>query len=154
MFLVCFRHKSTVREKSMGLFDSITSQITGAFSAPNAAGGADWMGVIGNLIHNPQTGGLQGLIQSFQDKGLGGVVSSWVGTGENLPISAEQLTSVLGQNHLQEMAQKVGLPVDGLAEKLSGLLPQVVDQLTPNGEMPQAGSLQAQGMDMLGGLLK
>ena len=78
----------------MGLLDSIAGQVTGALGGQNAAGGADWMGVISNLINNPQTGGLQGLIQSFQDKGLGGLVSSWVGTGENLPISAEQLTSV------------------------------------------------------------
>jgi len=138
----------------MGLLDSIAGQVTGALGGQNTAGGADWMGVISNLINNPQTGGLQGLIQSFQDKGLGGVVASWVGTGENLPISAEQLTSVLGSSHLQEMAQKVGLPVDGLTEKLSGLLPQVVDQLTPNGKMPEEGGLQAQGMSMLAGLLK
>jgi len=138
----------------MGLLDSIAGQVTGALGGQNTAGGADWMGVISNLINNPQTGGLQGLIQSFQDKGLGGVVASWVGTGENLPISAEQLTSVLGSSHLQEMAQKVGLPVDGLTEKLSGLLPQVVDQLTPNGKMPEDGGLQAQGMSMLAGLLK
>jgi len=138
----------------MGLLDSIAGQVTGALGGQNAAGGADWMGVISNLINNPQTGGLQGLIQSFQDKGMGGLVSSWVGKGENLPISAEQLTSVLGSSHLQEMAQKVGLPVDGLTEKLSGLLPQVVDQLTPNGKMPEDGGLQAQGMSMLAGLLK
>jgi len=138
----------------MGLLDSIAGQVTGALGGQNTAGGADWMGVISNLINNPQTGGLQGLIQSFQDKGLGGVVASWVGTGENLPISAEQLTSVLGSSHLQEMAQKVGLPVDGLTEKLSGLMPQVVDQLTPNGKMPEEGGLQAQGMSMLAGLLK
>jgi len=138
----------------MGFLDSITSQVTGALGGQNAAGGTDWMGLVGSLINNPQTGGLQGLIQSFQDKGLGGVVASWVGTGENLPISAEQLTSVLGSSHLQEMAQKVGLPVDGLTEKLSGLLPQVVDQLTPNGKMPEDGGLQAQGMSMLAGLLK
>jgi len=137
----------------MGLFDSIAGQVTGALGGGNAAGGADWMGVIGQLIHNPQTGGLQGLVQSFQDKGLGGVVSSWIGTGENLPISAEQLSSVLGQSQLQEMAQKAGLPVEGLTEKLSGLLPQVVDQLTPNGALPE-GHLLSQGMDMLGGLLK
>ena len=138
----------------MGLLDSIAGQVTGALGGQNAAGGADWMGVIGNLINNPQTGGLQGLIQSFQDKGLGGVVSSWVGTGENLPISADQLTSVLGSSHLQAMAQKVGLPVEGLTEKLSGLLPQVVDQLTPNGKVPEAGGLLAQGMGMLGGFTK
>ena len=82
------------------------------------------------------------------------MVSSWVGTGENVPISAEQLTSVLGSSHLQVMAQKVGLPVDGLAEKLSGLLPQVVDQLTPTGSVPEEGGWFAQGMGMLDGLLK
>jgi uncharacterized protein YidB (DUF937 family) len=137
----------------MGLLDSIAGQITGALSGQNAAGGTDWMGVIGNLINDPQTGGLQGLIQSFKDKGLGGVVSSWIGTGENLPISAEQLTSVLGQGRLQEMTQKVGLPVDGLTEKLTSLLPQLVHQLTPSGSVPE-GDLLSEGMGMLGGLLK
>ena len=138
----------------MGLLERFASQVTGALGGQNAAGGADWMGVIGNLINNPQTGGLQGLIQSFKDKGLDGVVSSWIGTGENLPISAEQLTSVLGSSHLQEMAQKIGLPVDGLAEKLSGLPPQVVDQLTPTGSVPEEGGLLAQGMGMLGSFMK
>ena len=137
----------------MGLLDSITSQVTGTLGGQNAAGGTDWMGVIGNLINNPQTGGLQGLIQSFKDKGLGGVVSSWIGTGENLPISAEQLTSVLGQGRLQEMMQKVGLPVDGLTEKLTSLLPQLMHQLTPSGSVPE-GDLLSEGMGMLGGLLK
>jgi uncharacterized protein YidB (DUF937 family) len=84
---------------------------------------------------------------------LGGVVSSWIGTGENLPISAEQLTSVLGQGRLQEMAQKVGLPVDGLTEKLTSLLPQLMHQLTPSGSVPE-GDLLSEGMGMLGGLLK
>lgn len=137
----------------MGLLEGIANQLTGALGGGNAAGGTDWMGLINNLVNNPQTGGLQGLVQSFQDKDLGGVISSWIGTGENLPISAEQLTSVLGQSNLQEMAQKAGLPVDGLSEKLSGLLPQVVDQLTPNGTLPE-GNLLSQGMDMLGGLMK
>ena len=138
----------------MSLLDSITSQVTGALGGQNAAGGADWMGVIGNLINNPQTGGLQGLIQSFKDKGLGGVVSSWVGAGENLPISSEQLTSVLGQSNLQEMAQKVGLPVEGLTEKLTSLLPQVVNQLTPTGSVPEEGDLLSKGMGMLSSFLK
>jgi hypothetical protein len=92
-WFVFVKHQSSVREKIMGLLDSIASQVTGALGGQNPAGGPDW-GLIGSLINNPQTGGLQGLNQSFQDKGLGGVVSSWVGTGENLPISAEQLTSV------------------------------------------------------------
>ena len=140
----------------MGLLDSIAGQVTGALdgtSNTGATGNTDWMGLIGGLINNPQTGGLQGLVQSFQDKGLGGIVSSWVGTGQNLPISAEQITSVFGQGHLQDMAQKMGLPVDGLSEQLSGLLPQVVDKLTPGGSVPE-GDLLSQGMGLLGGLFK
>ena len=111
------------------------------------------MGVIGNLINNPQMGGLQGLVQSFHDKGLGAVVSSWVGTGANLPISADQLTSVLGHGALQEMAQKVGLPVEGLSAQLSSLLPQVIDKITPNGSLPD-GDLLSKGMGLLGNFLK
>jgi uncharacterized protein YidB (DUF937 family) len=85
----------------MSLLDSIKSQVTGALGGQNAAGGADWMGVIGNLINNPQTGGLQ-----------------------------------------------------GLAEKLSGLLPQVVNQLTPIGCVPEQGDLLSKGMGMLSSFLK
>jgi uncharacterized protein YidB (DUF937 family) len=137
----------------MGLLDSIAGQVTGVLGGQIAAGKTDWMGVISNLIHDPQIGGLQGLVHSFKDKGLGGVVSSWVGTGENLPISAEQLTSVLGQSRLQEMAQKLGLPVEGLTEKLASLLPQLVNQLTPTGNL-QESDLLSKGIGMLGGLLK
>jgi uncharacterized protein YidB (DUF937 family) len=137
----------------MGLLDSIAGQVAGAMGAQGTAGGQDVMGMIGQLINNPQMGGLQGLVQAFHDKGLGAIVSSWVGTGGNLPISAEQITSVLGHGSLQEMAQKVGLPVEGLSAQLSSMLPQVIDKLTPNGSLPD-GDLLSKGMGMLSGLLK
>lgn len=137
----------------MGLFDAIAGQVAVALGGQTTAGGQDLMGVIGNLINNPQMGGLQGLVQSFHDKGLGAVVSSWVGTGANLPISADQLTSVLGHGALQEMAQKVGLPVEGLSAQLSSLLPQVIDKITPNGSLPE-GDLLSKGMGLLGNFLK
>lgn len=137
----------------MGLFDAVAGQVAGALGGHTTTGGQDLMGVIGNLINNPQIGGLQGLVQAFHDKGLGGIVSSWVGSGANLPISVEQLTSVLGHGSLQDMAQKVGLPVEGLSEQLSSLLPQVIDKITPNGSLPD-GDLLSKGMGLLGGLLK
>lgn len=137
----------------MGLLDSIAGQVAGAMGAQGTAGGQDVMRMIGQLINNPQMGGLQGLVQAFHDKGLGAIVSSWVGTGGNLPISAEQITSVLGHGSLQEMAQKVGLPVEGLSAQLSSMLPQVIDKLTPNGSLPD-GDLLSKGMGMLSGLLK
>jgi hypothetical protein len=137
----------------MGLFDNIAGQVAGALSGQTPTGGQDLMGLVGNLINNPQMGGLQGWIQAFQDKELGGIVSSWVGTGDNLPISAEQLASVLDSRTLQDMAQQAGLPVQGLTEQLAGLLPQVIDKITPNGSLPQ-GDMLSQGLGMLGGLFK
>ena len=107
-----------------------------------------------HLINNPQTGGLQGLIQSFQQGGLGDIVNSWVSSGQNLPISAEQIQSVLGGSGLQELAAKLGISPAQASGSLAEMLPQMVDKMTPNGEVPQGGDLLSQGMDLLkkGGL--
>jgi uncharacterized protein YidB (DUF937 family) len=93
-------------------------------------------------VNSPQVGGISGLQKMFQDKGLGGIVSSWVGTGQNLPISADQLQSVLHSGALQQVAQKAGIDPSQLTSMMSTLLPHVVDQLTPNGQVPDAGALQ------------
>jgi uncharacterized protein YidB (DUF937 family) len=106
------------------------------------------------MINNPQSGGLGGLLQSFQQGGLGDVVNSWVSTGQNLPISPEQIQSVLGGGKLQEIAAQLGVSTEQASGSLADLLPQVVDKLTPNGQVPESGDLLAQGLDMLkkGGL--
>ncbi|MEY2842765.1 MAG: hypothetical protein RI920_802, partial [Pseudomonadota bacterium] len=76
----------------MGLLDSIAGQVLGSLGNGGAANSAPGglMDVVGNLLNNQQ-GGLSGLISAFEQNGLGNVVASWVGTGQNLPISAEQL---------------------------------------------------------------
>lgn len=136
----------------MGLFDSIAGQVAGALGggAPGQQGGL--LEVVTGLINNPQTGGLQGLIQTFEQKGLGNVISSWVGTGQNLPISAEQLQSVLGNEQVQAMAQKLGLSPQDISSHLSQLLPQVVDKVTPDGTVPQGGDALQSAIGMLCGL--
>ena len=106
-----------------------------------------------SLINNPQTGGLQGLIAAFQDKGLGDLVSSWVGTGQNLPISPEQLQSVLGSGQIGQIAQQLGLSSQEVSGQLSALLPQVIDGITPNGQVPEGDAMQ-NALGMLSGLLK
>jgi uncharacterized protein YidB (DUF937 family) len=107
------------------------------------------------LSSDGQLGGLQGLIAKFQQGGLGDVVASWVGTGENLPITGEQLSGVLGQDALAGLASKFGVNTSELAGQLSNVLPGVVDKLTPNGNMPAAGLGNGGDlMGMLGGLLK
>jgi uncharacterized protein YidB (DUF937 family) len=96
-----------------------------------------------------QPRGLSGLVQSFHDKGLGGLVTSWVGTGQNLPISADQIQHVLGSTQVQQLAAKVGISPGAASSQLSQLLPTIVDKLTPNGEMPQQGNLMEMGLNLL-----
>ena len=104
---------------------------------------------------NNQPGGLSGLVQQFHDKGMGGLVTSWVSTGHNLPISADQIQHVLGSEQVKELAAKAGISPDVVSSHLSELLPMLVDKLTPNGQVPQAsGSLLESGLSMLKGLAK
>ena len=96
-----------------------------------------------------QPGGLSGLVQQFHDKGLGGLVSSWVSTGQNLPISADQIQHVLGNEQVKELAAKAGIPTDMAGSSLAQLLPMLVDKLTPNGQIPETSSLLESGLSML-----
>lgn len=134
----------------MGLFD----QVVGALAGGESASQGDLLQSVMQLINNPQTGGLQGLIQSFQQGGLGEIVNSWVSSGQNLPISGEQLQSVLGGSALQDIAARLGMSPELASGSLAQLLPQLIDTMTPNGQVPEGGDLLAQGMDMLkkGGL--
>ena len=134
----------------MGLLDSVV----GALAGGQSGGSNPLLNIVMQLINNPQTGGLGGLVQSFQQGGLGNIVNSWVSTGQNLPISAEQIQAVLGGGKLQEIAAQLGVSTEQASGGLADLLPQLVDKLTPNGQVPEGGDMLAQGLDMLkkGGL--
>lgn len=137
--------------KPMGLLD----QVVGALAGSQSGGGNNaLLDIVMQLINNPQTGGLGGLVQSFQQGGLGELVNSWVSTGQNLPVSGEQLQSVLGGDLLGKIAAQLGTSTEQASGSLADLLPGVIDHLTPNGQLPQGGDLLAQGLDMLkkGGL--
>lgn len=116
----------------MGLLDSILG----------GAGGNDGTGIgaITDLL-GAQEGGLGGLIGAFEKNGLGGLASSWVGKGENLPISAEQIQSVLSSGMLADFAARLGVDPQQAAGTLAQVLPQVIDKLTPDGQAPGAGGL-------------
>ena len=123
----------------MGLLDSI-SQIAGQALASSGNGQSGLLqGILGMVSQQP--GGLAGLIQAFQSKGLGDVAASWVGTGANLPISPDQLQNVLGSDAVSSLASKFGLSSEDVSGRLSELLPQVVDKLTPNGQVEDGASL-------------
>lgn len=136
----------------MGLFDQVVGAVMSGQTAEGAAN--PLLAGIMQLVNDPQTGGLAGLIQAFQNGGLGEVAKSWVSTGQNLPISAEQIQSVLGSSGLlQNLASQFGLSSEQVSGQLAELLPQVVDKLTPNGTLPESNDLVAQGLDLLKGKL-
>lgn len=84
-------------------------------------------------------GGLGDLLQQFQRAGLGDVMASWIGTGQNAPISPGQLGQVLGDDFVAGLAQRTGAAPDDLLGQLSQLLPQMVDRATPEGRVPDDG---------------
>jgi uncharacterized protein YidB (DUF937 family) len=128
---------SVRQEKTMGILDSVV----GAFNS--ARGGAGATGTTGAIVsevlvmlQNKQGGGLNGLVQAFENGGLGHLVQSWVGSGQNLPVSPDQINNVLGSSGvLARIAQATGLQQSDVEQRLSGLLPQIVDHLTPNGQI-------------------
>ena len=135
----------------MGLLDSVV----GALAGGQSGGSNPLLNIVMQMISNPQSGGLGGLVQSFQQGGLGDIMNSWVSNGQNLPISAEQIQAVLGGGRLQDNASQLGVSTEQASGSLAELLPQMVDKLTPNGQIPEGGGdLLAQGLDMLkkGGL--
>ena len=127
----------------MGLLDSVLGSAMGALQGggQGGAGGDVLMQVIGSLLQGQggaggAAGGLGALLQQLQQGGLGDAAQSWVSTGPNLPVSADQLQSALGADRIDALAQQVGLPAGDLSSQLAQFLPQVVDQLTPGGQLP------------------
>ncbi len=101
-------------------------------------------------------GGIGDLIQGFQKNGLGDVVQSWIGSGANLPVDASQIEQVFGADALSQLSQQTGMRGADLSGQLAQVLPQIVDRLTPNGQVPQGGlgdlgSLMGMLQGVLGG---
>ena len=125
----------------MGLLDDVLGMAGLGGNAAQSPQHAGTLSMIMDFINSPQVGGIAGLQKMFQEKGLGNIVSSWIGTGENLPISPDALHNVLQGGGLQDLAAKAGIDPTQLSGMFSQLLPHVVDKLTPNGQVPDAGAL-------------
>ncbi|BDT70251.1 hypothetical protein os1_44440 [Comamonadaceae bacterium OS-1] len=159
----------------MGLLDSVLGAVlnNGQQQAQPQGGlgglGGGLGGIIGMLASNPQLiqvvtgmlsnngghGGLGGLADKFGQAGMGDVLASWVGGGQNQPISGDQLGNVLGSDALAGIAAKLGLEPGEAAGQLAQVLPGLVDHLTPNGQAPQGGLGDSSDLfGMLGGLLQ
>ena len=116
----------------MGLFDSLTKAVSGILGQ---AASEALPGLIQNALNSEQIGGLSGVLEKLQQAGLGEQVNSWLGNGENLPISAEQLKSVLSEEHVRQISEMIGISPDTALEQLAQYLPGVVDRLSPTGKL-------------------
>lgn len=122
----------------MGLLDSLLSGLAGPAGGGQAANPLLQL-ALQMLAGQGQAGGLGSLISQFQQAGYGQQMDSWISTGQNLPISPEQLMQVFGQGQLQQMAASSGMDVGQLSGGLSELLPQLIDRMTPAGQVPAGG---------------
>ena len=139
----------------MGLLDQLAGQVLGSLAGgggqqQGGGGQAALLQLVMSLLQGQGGQGAQGgqldlggllggLVARFGEAGLGDQASSWVSTGQNLPVSAEQIGQVFGNSALGDMAAQLGMPSEQVAGHLANLLPQVVDGLTPGGQLPGAG---------------
>lgn len=124
----------------MGLLDGLLGA-AGPLLGGQGQRGSPLLGSLLGMLG--QSGGLAGLVQAFEQAGLGHVAGSWVGTGQNAPVSPQQVQQALGPQ-VQQLAQQHGMTTDAVSSALSQLLPGLVDHLTPGGQLPSGGGLQQQ----------
>ncbi|MBK8092359.1 MAG: DUF937 domain-containing protein [Verrucomicrobiaceae bacterium] len=137
----------------MGLLDSLAKNVLGGMLGGNSGGQQqDPAAMLSGLLN--QSGGLQGLMGQFQKAGLGDQFSSWVGTGENQPVNADQVQNALGGDAIQGLASKLGLNAGSLTPLLAQFLPLVIDKLTPKGQIEQNEPGADQLQNVLGSVMK
>jgi uncharacterized protein YidB (DUF937 family) len=117
---------------SMGLMD-ILSEVTGAVSKQKGAS----QGMLDGILNLLKGGGLSSILGSLKNSGLEDIVQSWISTGQNKPISVEQIKQSLGNEKLQELAASAGIPVEQSSKLLKEMLPDIIDKLSPDGKLPR-----------------
>ncbi len=128
----------------MGLFDRVAGAVLGKLGGDKGA-----MVQVAMDLFN-QNGGLEGVLEKFKQGGLAEQAASWVGKGENLPVSAEQITQVLGSGTVADIAAKLGMDPTDISNKIAEYLPQVIDKMTPNGEVDaNSGNLMSAVLGLL-----
>jgi uncharacterized protein YidB (DUF937 family) len=127
----------------MGLLDAIlggmmSSGPSQSMGGPGAQGQNPLLQIVLQMLQ--QNGGLQGMLGKMQQAGHGDEVQSWIGTGQNMPIDAGVLSQIFGQGQMEEIAQQLGVSHDEAAGQVAGTLPNVVDRMTPDGQIPEGHS--------------
>ena len=119
----------------MGILDSLENspELKGMLSQ---LGAAVIPAVLGEVLGNGGQGGLSAIVAKLEQAGLGDQVKSWIGNGQNLPITADQLQQVLGSDTVKQLAARFNIPVDQLSKVLAQALPGAVDSASPDGKLP------------------
>ena len=119
----------------MGLFDSLQNSpaLKGVLGQLE---GAVLPVVLSEVLGNGSQGGLTAIVAKLQQSGLGDQVKSWIGNGQNLPITGEQLQQVLGSDTVKQLAAKFNIPIDQITQVLAQQLPNAVDHASPDGKLP------------------
>ena len=129
----------------MGLLDSVLGQVLGGGQTQQQPqiGGLDMgslAGALGGLLaNNGSHGGLGGLVEKFGQAGMGDTIGSWIGGGQNQPVSGEHVQNALGEDTIANLASKLGITATMLLPLLASLLPTIIDKMTPNGQAPANG---------------
>jgi len=118
----------------MGMLDGLLGSLMGGMTG-DGTGGKQSPLVLMALQLLQQNGGLQGVLAKFQQAGYGAQADSWVSTGQNQPINADVLSQVLGHGQLGQLAQQLGMSHGDAAGGLASLLPQLIDKMTPQGQV-------------------
>jgi uncharacterized protein YidB (DUF937 family) len=135
----------------MGLLDKLLQMAGGAKTGTGKDQNA--ISSIIDLLNNQQIGGFEGLIGKFAKGNLGHIMDSWISTGQNKPVNANQLTNVLGSDVIGQLASKLGISHKLAIGQLVKFLPMIIDKFTPDGKVPSnSSSINVQ--DILGKLLK
>ena len=111
----------------MGMLDGLVGSVLGKVMGEKAG-----MAQVAMEMFNTN-GGVGGILEKFKTGGLADAAASWVGTGDNIPVSADQISSVLGNDQIAAMAAKFGIDPATLSAQIAEYLPSVVDKMTPNG---------------------
>ncbi|MEC5386113.1 YidB family protein [Uliginosibacterium sp. H3] len=135
----------------MSLFGQLAEQALGALAGSSAQNGQNpLIQIAGSLLQ--QQGGITGLLEKFNSAGLGEQMSSWISTGDNLPVDGAQISDALGHGTIADIAGKLGLPADQISGGLAQMLPQLIDKMTPDGSTGGSNDLLEQGLGALGAL--
>ena len=135
----------------MGLLDGVLGGVMDSLGKGGTAGGNPLLQMVMNVVQ--QNGGLAGLVNNLGQRGLADQVASWVGTGANLPVSGEQLGQALGGGALADLAARFGMNGAEVGDSLAKYLPEVVNQLTPEGRLPDNENGLEHGLAALAGKL-